>query len=47
MSVTEETAAPAAREAQPRMAAPRYPWLRRMLHWAVAILVILLIPPGP
>jgi cytochrome b561 len=25
---------------------PRYAWLRRMLHWAVAVLVLLLLPTG-
>lgn len=41
MTTTDDAAAPAA-----PARAPRHAWLRRMLHWAVAILVILLIPAG-
>lgn len=40
--MTTQTDAPAAAEA----ARPRYAWLRRMLHWAVALFLVALIPSG-
>jgi cytochrome b561 len=40
MSASEEAGGAAVREA------PRYAWLRRMLHWAVALFVLLLVPTG-